>query len=414
MKYVFKRLLFALFMTPVIGLAQSAPTSYQPSLDSIYSAFKQRDYAFVKPMLDPNVKIGDLPKGLNDMVVPQILAQLPEPKSYTVMEANAENDGTRVYTRYIFANGDTAQRSFLFDKTGKITDFDILEGVKARAASVSSAPTTMPDRFELPFEVKEGIIYVKASLNGKKEDFILDSGAPLLILNGDHQISDSITKTAEKVHGVGGAAETGITHIKSFDWNGLQINDADVMTMSLKHLKNKRTSFAGLIGYDIFKNYQLTFDYRAKKITAVRADLLQPDSTALATVSSEIKGHLPVFTMKIDNKTYRMALDCGAGGNLLYARYVPELDKQVKNLKKANLAGAGSDKVKARSGKISNVVIGGVSYKDMSFAFEDETLDQLNQGYNLGIDGLLGYEFLKQHVTSINFKTGEILIYGNE
>lgn len=58
------------------------------------------------------------------------------------------------------------------------------------------------------------------------------------------------------VSGVGGAATTGMTHVESFNWYGIEINDTDLMTMKLSKIRNSRGT-VGVIGYNVLKNCRL-------------------------------------------------------------------------------------------------------------------------------------------------------------
>lgn len=108
-----------------ISISAQAKTDYQPSLDIIFKAFKEKKYDLIKPLLDPNVKIGTLPTGMNDQIIPQIISQLPEPTSYTVKKTTAEGKTVRIETIYKTALVPEMKRNFVF-KDGKIIDFDVL------------------------------------------------------------------------------------------------------------------------------------------------------------------------------------------------------------------------------------------------------------------------------------------------
>jgi hypothetical protein len=296
--------------------------------------------------------------------------------------------------------------------------------IGATTLCVSATPTgttILPHRFEAAFELYSKVIFMKAKLNDIEEWFILDSGAPTLVLNADNKAVKKIRQSSIVATGVGGNIKTGKTQVTSFDWNGIKVNEFDAITMSLNHLeKQTKHSFAGLIGYTLFKDYELTFDYKRRIITFIKVDdhgnLMDAPattSTPLATIPFEMKIHIPVFSMTVAGKAYKMGLDCGAGNNLLYKKFVPDLENDISEYKSAEITGAGKKSAAAGGGYIKTAYIGAVSYPDMAFFFEDGTLNQLNTGYNLGIDGLLGYEFLNQHTTSVNFKKGELHIYAD-
>ncbi|WP_288447275.1 pepsin/retropepsin-like aspartic protease family protein [uncultured Chryseobacterium sp.] len=270
-----------------------------------------------------------------------------------------------------------------------------------------------PERIEIPFTVHNGIIYVQASLNGKEGTFILDSGAPELILNSDAENIEYDSSYKSEAGGVGGKVKkSGSTHIQSFDWDGITLSEGNVLSVSMAHLTRKK--ILGLIGYSVFSEYALTFDYKNYSIIGqLNPSLAQEkalNGVLLATIPFEMYKHIPVFPMEIDGKTYHMGLDSGAASNVLYEKYVSALKESIIRFKESDLTGIGG-KTKAKKGHIKTLKVGDVSYKKLGFIFENDMLDNLNRKSTVKIDGLLGYEFLKQYITTVDFKAREIRIY---
>ncbi|HFK5529474.1 TPA: aspartyl protease family protein [Elizabethkingia anophelis] len=400
----------------IINCRAQSVQNFQPALDNIFKAFKNRDYDILKPYLDPNMKIGDFPRGKNDMIVPQILAQLPVPESYSVTETIKEGENTRISTIYVSEVIPKMKRNFLFNKNGKIIDFDILIGIPTKQKDNTNL-SSLPKRIEFGFHVHDGIIFTKAMLNGKEETFILDSGAPELFLNSESETVQKMTKTKSTLigAGVGGSIKDPVAVIiDTFNWNGIEIKKGSaVNAMPMRHLLGGKYPVAGLIGYDIFKNYKLIFDYKNNKIIGIlntETYTMPGNCRELAKIPIEMKRHIPILEMTIEDKKYKMGLDTGAATNLLYAKYAEEHKKMIKETESTNITGI-SGTTNAKGGYVSLAKIGTVNYENMRFVFEDSTLNQINKSYDLGVDGLLGYEFLKPYIVSVDFKAKEIRIY---
>jgi len=116
----------------IINLTANAqkPTKYAKETETVFQALKTGDYELMKPLLDPKVKIGDLPQGFNDMVVPQVITQLPKPESYTLVGEKKDGKNIRV-TIEVSTGGKKESRSFVFNSAGKVVELDILGKSKA-------------------------------------------------------------------------------------------------------------------------------------------------------------------------------------------------------------------------------------------------------------------------------------------
>jgi len=400
-------------------LAQQSPCAIKAGI--LFNGFKSADYNMIKPLLDSKVKIGDLPTGMNDAVMPQILAQMPKPDSCKITGEEQEGNGTRIRAVFII-NGEEQKRSFLFNKDCVVTELDILGNAKATAMEtpVSQSPETMPAKMTMPFRLKHGEIFVKAQLNGTEGEFLLDSGAPLLILNSAHLPKDAGKQTGTVAAGVGGTAgDIKMVHLDSLNWYGLEIKNSDALANDFGHLeKQLKHKFLGLIGYEVFKEYEITFDYDNKVITLVKTDdngncpgNMQQNGTPVCTTPFDQVMHIPVITLNISGNDYKMGIDCGAAGNLFYEKYIPTLKGNYNAKKNEKLAGAGKKITKVPTGIIKVSMIGKTEFKNMRTAFSDDELNELNNGYGLKIDGLLGYPFLKQYKTSINYKKKVMKFY---
>ncbi len=286
-------------------------------------------------------------------------------------------------------------------------------GIQKKVKLSIPSKTNTQENIEIPFEVYEGIIYVQASLNGEQGTFILDSGAPELILNSDAENINFNSTYKSEASGVGGKVrKAGSVHINTFEWSGIKLNEGDVLSVSMSHLTKR--SILGLIGYSVFNDYTLTFDYKKRKIFGTLhsslVDEKEVNGELLARIPFEMYKHIPVLQIGISGEIYNMGLDTGAAANLFYEKYVPELKESIIRYKETDLTGIGG-KIKAKKGRIKKLTIRDVEYHRLHFVFEDATLNALNKGSVLKLDGLLGYEFLKSYKTTIDFKAKEIRIY---
>ncbi|MNK19116.1 hypothetical protein D3C87_373340 [compost metagenome] len=126
-----KKKCLALLLTMFFSLIISAQTTkeYKPELDLIFKAFKEKNYDLIKNLLDSDMKIGDLPTGMNDQIIPQIIEQFPEPLSYTIKNTTSDGKDVHVETVYNTALIPEFTWRFTFNKEGKIIDFDVLSDV---------------------------------------------------------------------------------------------------------------------------------------------------------------------------------------------------------------------------------------------------------------------------------------------
>lgn len=127
------------FLLVMIGsVTKAQENAYQAKLDQVFKAFNTKDYALLKPLVDEKVLIDlKIPVGLNDAVLPQIIAQLPTPDSYRVIKSEKIDGGTRFTTEYLYKEK-TRLQYFTFNSKGVITHLDILRDASKVEATMNT------------------------------------------------------------------------------------------------------------------------------------------------------------------------------------------------------------------------------------------------------------------------------------
>lgn len=400
-----------------ISFAASAQQDFSKKVNIVFTSIKSKSYTDLKSILDKDVKIGNLPRGMNDVVIPQVLNQMPVPAAYVIAKIETEQGGTRVRTVFDY-NDKKRNHSFLFDTNGMITEMDILEGATATVMQMNGSPeaTEMPDKIIVPFEVHAGLIFTKATVNGQQGNFVLDSGCPALVVNSGRIAAEDMGGTVN-ARGIGGdIADIKKLRVKSANWGGISLQGFDVMAMNLSHLEEEAgQNIMGLIGFEVFKDYMIAFDYDNKVLTLLKTDdmghAVHESKGLLATIPFELTGHIPVIKMSVSGKTYNVGIDTGATANLLATEVLANVKGNISALTEDTLIGADKGVKGVSRGEVYKAYIGKAKYKNMTTIFADGTLDQLNAGYNLKLEGLIGYEFLRQYKTVFNYKKKEMYIY---
>ncbi|MDX1939853.1 MAG: pepsin/retropepsin-like aspartic protease family protein [Saprospiraceae bacterium] len=262
---------------------------------------------------------------------------------------------------------------------------------------------------KMPIEIVNGMIFVKASMNSDTGNYMLDTGAPMLVIN-QKNVNEY---NAVKASGVAGEFVISTTKVNRFRWGGVEHRRIEAALVDLSHFEaSSQYSIAGLIGYEMLKGYELFIDYGQKQLA-----LLDPNKNQLlqASVPNQIiafvlQNHLPVVAVEIGGQTLHFALDTGAGANLIDEKYLNILPKEsYRKGMGEELRGVDKNVRPVTATTIYNMQLGATDFNDMKFLFTD--LSHLESTAGLKIDGILGFSFFQQIKCSINYPKQQLYIW---
>lgn len=141
MKTIFNKtgILFSLLIAGILvsNVSFAQQKDLTKELDILFTGFKNQDYETLKPLLDDEVKISEnIPVGMNDMVIPQVLAQIPVPDSYKVIKIEKIGDNQKITTEYFYKERDKRVQYFTFNSKGIVIDLDILSDATKVESSI--------------------------------------------------------------------------------------------------------------------------------------------------------------------------------------------------------------------------------------------------------------------------------------
>lgn len=263
---------------------------------------------------------------------------------------------------------------------------------------------------KIPFDLEGGLIFVEAILGDKKRSYILDSGAPTLILNSKASPEDNIEAIAS---GVSGHVTVNIKKVENFQLGDINSKNIEAFVTDISHLeKIKKRSIEGLIGMEHFKDSEILIDYEKSEILVMpeyRGNIVEHFEN-VETISFAADNHMPVVKIKIGYKTYLFGIDTGAEVNLISKHLKKEIENQGRHLnEKFEIAGIDKNQKRHDSAMIEEVELNNRTFKNMKFVFAD--MKYLNESYAADLDGLLGYPFLKKAIFSIDYKNKKLCIW---
>lgn len=353
------------------------------------------------------------------MVLNQLFAQLGETvESSTKISQKMLGDELELVYEIDYKKMGLKEGKFRFNQKNLLKEILLFELKVKTMNSESEIQKSTKDLIEIPFEMASNLISVDVILNGTKRKFILDSGAPKVILNAAYTTKkDTLKKAISTSKGVSGTISgMDIEKVKTLDFHGIELNNQDIISMDLSHLEEKLDlSFYGLIGYEMIKDYDVLFDYENKLITLIQPDKFDAYRTEnlkdfdVEVVPMSLSGHILIIEVKIGEETLKMGIDCGAEYNLIDQSFFPKVKNEIAKKRKATLSGADNIVSETRSGKIKKMTIGKETFKKQNVIFND--ISHLNEGcQEISIDGLIGYPILSHQKTILSFEREEFLI----
>jgi hypothetical protein len=349
---------------------------------------------------------GDIAK----TILAQLTAQLGKVNSF---EKTGENSADNELTlNYSFEYEKTGQQTvtFIFDGSNKLKSAELAKiAVKAVNMKETVVEKNERDIIKIPFRLVEKLIIVDDVLiDGEKKSFIFDSGCPMVLFN--KRVENQSQSSAK---GVGGSiSNMDIQKVNHLDWNGIKMTNQDVLVADISHLEEAAgEKIYGLIGYVLVKDYDILYDYQNKELLLIKPDKFDdfrqenfPDSKQIK-VPLQMAQHIPVVRIEINGLQLAMGIDCGATQNMIPDKYLPQLKKQLKKQKSAEVMGADKNITQTTTGLLKKMTVGKKTFIKTATTFGSVPVPESVVKY----EGLIGYEILSQQKTLISAARGEIV-----
>ena len=246
------------------------------------------------------------------------------------------------------------------------------------------------------FKLNKGIILVEAEVDGRTGTFILDTGAPGVVLNQNPRSSTQATSGLHKPT----PAENIV--LKEFSWQGETHKNIPGLRIDLSHLEAKTsTPLGGLLGYGLLKDRELEIDYPRQQIRL--NDGKTRHRNPLSSTPFRLVGHAPVVRIQLNGKTYHFLIDTGASINVLDEKLVEKLADQFSETHRTKtIYGVDRTPLKTKTGTLRDVRLNKhAAGRDLTVHLTD--LDFLREQFQHPIDGILGYPFFAERHVVINY-----------
>jgi hypothetical protein len=269
----------------------------------------------------------------------------------------------------------------------------------------------------IPFTLVGQLMMVEAKVDTLSGRFIVDTGSERLVINKQHYTPRP-----------GGlpvvtAGNTGlVNHALGQDVDSLRIQllvmrNLYAHVVDLGHIETKKnTRITGILGYDVFKGFELFIDFPNRRIVlfrlnskGARIENIQAWEQPYDSMSFSLKQHLIVVDAYVNTARVKFILDSGAELNLIDRRINRKVVDNFDIIKRVNLVGVGKKEVEVLAGTLRDVHCGNQVTGKMNTLLT--SLDHINAAFNVQADGVMGYEFLKSRRTLINYTKRKIYFF---
>ncbi len=273
----------------------------------------------------------------------------------------------------------------------------------------------------IPFTRAGNLMLVKAKADNTEGNFILDTGAPGLVLNityfRDYPHSGAHEAEQSGITGTGGPAIK--TQVKKFNLGSFDYAKIEADMANLGHIENsKGIKVLGLIGLEFFKQCEMIIDYEknliylhhiSKKESNVYQHAMLNNTNEYRSIPIDIMDNRIVTTTEVAGKKLKVIIDCAAETNILNSKLPNSVFETVTISRKVKLAGSGAKKIDALYGDLKEMRIGDYNINNLPILITN--LEGTCFSYNGCIDGVLGFDFLSLHKIGFNFVKRKMYIW---
>lgn len=183
----------------------------------------------------------------------------------------------------------------------------------APAVDVDRIAFTAGTRTDLPFELINNHIYIRAAIDGAPVRMLVDTGGLNMLTPAAARRLALATDGAMAASGVGEAkAEMGLAHARQLTVGGVTLAHPVFYVIDIGKLADvEGEAFDGLVGFELFSRLRVRIDYPARSLALIAPTVFAPPAGAIA-VPFEMIDRTPIVQGAIDGIPGRFWVDTGA------------------------------------------------------------------------------------------------------
>ncbi len=259
---------------------------------------------------------------------------------------------------------------------------------------------------EIPFEYKEGLIFVKARIEGETYNFILDTGADVTVL--DAAVAKRITHKKVLKSKVEGSLKkelsTQLVTLPALNLGGVEYIDTGAIITDLSYFKKFFGCFPiqGIIGINLLRKGNLQIDYKNKvlRLTNDFSNLKVSNKAHIVKMNSKKNGSI-LLDVALGNKRTKFIFDTGSNGKLTTDSKLLETNKHLTFVSKkgtANISINGASDVTLYKALVPELAVAGIALQNQIITLKP------------GAASLVGNRFFENYTLSIHWEKDELIL----
>jgi hypothetical protein len=278
-------------------------------------------------------------------------------------------------------------------------------------------PTGDFQNLTIPIKRAGNLIIVEAQIDTLEGNFVLDTGAPYLVLNATY--FRDLPKISERdCGGINGHSTSFTTVVHNFSLGfDLHYDKLTADVTDLSAIENSRKiKILGLLGTRMFSKLAITVDlfknvlyiHKLGKDGEINPGEL-PYQKASLTTPFKLLNDVIFLKAEINGKSNWFAFDSGAESNLLDYHVSDKILKVMQVINKSKLTGVGETTFEVIYARFDKLTIGGYDFPNNRIVISN--LEAIGRVYDYTVDGILGYDFYSRGIFTINFVKKEFSMY---
>jgi hypothetical protein len=321
-------------------------------------------------------------------------------------------DRVRHYKTYAFC------LCIVFSFTANAADSTAIQ--KLNSFSINSLPVDSLSCI-IPFNRVGNLIVVKAKADTIEGNFILDTGAPGLVLNLTYFRHYPIDRHHDAEQRTIAGSTNGVqqTTIKEFSLGALQYFRTEADLTNLGQIENaKGIKVLGLLGIELFKQCEMIIDFEKSVIYLHRISRKEAstynheslrDTSLYRILPIDLKNNLIITTTEIAGKKLKLAIDCASESNILDSRLPNKVFENITITRRVKLMGPDDKKIDAFYGNLGTIKMGNLDVTNLPVTITN--LEYTCFSFGGCVDGVLGFDFLSMHKVGFNFVNRKMYIW---